>query len=136
MKVKELMTGGVCSVKPETSLEEVAKQMRKIDTGVIPVCNDKEEILGIITDRDIVIRYLGSGREIYSAGEIMPQNVISVPQDMNIHDAALLLSHYKIRRLPVTSGNRLVGILSISDIARRIVMADEAGDIIHALSKP
>ena len=100
MKVKELMTGGVCSVKPETSLEEVAKQMRKIDTGVIPVCNDKEEILGIITDRDIVIRYLGSGREIYSAGEIMSQNVISVPQDLNIHDAALLLSHYKIRRLP------------------------------------
>ena len=65
----------------------------------------------------------------------MSENVISAPQDMNIHDAALLLSHHKIRRLPVTSGSRLVGMLSVSDIAKRPVMADEAGDILSAISR-
>lgn len=138
MKIKEFMTTGICSVKPETSIEEAARQMKKIDTGIIPVCNDKEELLGVVTDRDIVVRYLANAQRSPAAplvSEIMTTQVVSASQDMNIHDAALLLSHHKIKRLPITSGSRLVGILSISDIARIPIMIDEAGDIISAISK-
>lgn len=135
MKVKEFMTSGVRSVKPEASIEEVARQMKKIDSGIIPVCNDKEELLGIVTDRDIIVRHLAGNIDTHTAAEIMSNDIICINPDMNIHDAALLFSHYKIRRLPVISGNRLVGILSISDIARHLIMADEVGDILYAISK-
>ena len=57
MRVKELMSTGICCVRPDTSIVEIARQMRKTDVGAIPVCNDKEELLGIITDRDIVLRF-------------------------------------------------------------------------------
>ncbi len=136
MRVKELMTSNICSVRPETSVREIARQMRKIDIGAIPVCNDKGELLGMITDRDIVLRCIAAEHPKYTAAEIMSENIVSAPEDMNIHDAALLLSHHQIRRLPITSGGRLIGMLSTADIARRPIMADEAGDILCAVSKP
>ena len=135
MRVKDLMTTDVCCVRPETSIAEIASQMRKCDIGTVPVCNDKGEILGIITDRDIVLRSLAKTQsdDIY-ANEIMSKNVITTTEDTDIHDAALLLSKNKIRRLPVVSGNRLVGILTTCDIARCQILADEAGDILCAIS--
>lgn len=147
------MSTGICCVRPDASVAEIARQMRKTDVGAIPVCNDKGELLGIVTDRDIVIRFLaayaaksdpcsstdsvdrGSMYDI-KAADIMSKNMITAPEDMNIHDAALLLSHHQIRRLPVTAGGRLVGMLTTADIARRPIMADEAGDILQAVSKP
>lgn len=153
MRVKDLMSTGICCVRPDASVAEIARQMRKTDVGAIPVCNDKGELLGIVTDRDIVIRFLAAyaaksdqcssadsvGRgSMYDikAADIMSKNMITAPEDMNIHDAALLLSHHQIRRLPVTAGGRLVGMLATADIARRPIMADEAGDILQAVSKP
>lgn len=141
MRVKDLMTTDVCCVRPETSIPEIASQMRRSDIGTVPVCNDKGEILGIITDRDIVLRFLTktqsagdeSNKDIH-ASEIMSQDVVTTTEDTDIHDAALLLSKNKIRRLPVVSGNRLVGILTTCDIARCQILADEAGDILTAIS--
>lgn len=153
MRVKDLMSTGICCVRPDASVAEIARQMRKTDVGAIPVCNDKGELLGIVTDRDIVIRFLAAYAAksdpcssadsvdrgfMYDikAADIMSKNMIAAPEDMNIHDAALLLSHHQIRRLPVTAGGRLVGMLTTADIARRPIMADEAGDILQAVSKP
>lgn len=153
MRVKDLMSTGICCVRPDASVAEIARQMRKTDVGAIPVCNDKGELLGIVTDRDIVIRFLAayaaksdpcsstdsvdrSSMYDIKAADIMSKNMITAPEDMNIHDAALLLSHHQIRRLPVTAGGRLVGMLTTADIARRPIMADEAGDILQAVSKP
>ena len=67
MRVKELMTSNICSVRPETSVREIARQMRKIDIGAIPVCNDKGELLGMITDRDIVLRCIKTGAFLTAA---------------------------------------------------------------------
>ena len=168
MRVKELMSTGICCVRPDTSIAEIARQMRKTDVGAIPVCNDKEELLGIITDRDIVLRFLAvenpnstafadsasinadddtlcpsaglkePPRNLHTvkAADIMSTNMITAPEDMNIHDAALLLAHHQSRRLPITAGGRLVGMLTTADIARRPIMADEAGDILQAVSRP
>lgn len=145
MRVKDLMSTGICCVRPDASVAEIARQMRKTGVGAIPVCNDKGELLGIVTDRDIVIRFLAayaaksdpcSSMYDIKAADIMSKNMITAPEDMNIHDAALLLSHHQIRRLPVTAGGRLVGMLTTADIARRPIMADEAGDILQAVSKP
>lgn len=135
MRVKDLMTTGVCCVRPETEVVEIARQMRKENVGSIPVCSDSGQLLGIVTDRDIVIRYLAAAARKECAADIMSTNIITADQDMNIHDAALLFSAHQVRRLPVTAGNRLVGILATADIARRPVLADEAGDMLHGISK-
>ena len=136
MRVKDLMTTSVSCVRPETSLVQVARQMKQENVGAIPVCNDKGEVLGIVTDRDIVIRSVATDRESLAARDIMTTSLAFAGPEMNTHDAVLLLSKYQVRRLPVVSNNKLVGILSIGDIARKTTYIDEAGDALSAISKP
>ncbi len=149
MLVKDLMTTGISCVKETASLKQVAKQMRQENVGLIPVCNDKGEVLGVVTDRDLVLRALA--REIgdragekkeqrdagdfsrLKAGDVMSSNIVCASPDMNTHHAALLLAKYQVRRLPVTQNDKLVGMLSMADIARKPVFIDEAGDALSAI---
>ena len=133
MLVKDLMTPGISCVDTSAAAEVIAQQMKKNNIGAVPVCSDQGEILGIITDRDLVLRHM-AGRAA-SAGEIMTKEPVCTSPDMDSHAAGLLFSKYGVRRLPVISGGRVVGILSLCDIAKKPVFADEAGDILHAISK-
>lgn len=140
MQVKDLMTTGISCVKEDASLAQIARQMRQEDVGLIPVCNDKGEILGVVTDRDLVLRAMakeGSAaqREL-KAGDIMSTSLVCAAPDMNTHHAALLLAKHQVRRLPVTQNGKLVGMLSMADIARRPVFVDEAGDALSSISTP
>ena len=135
MQVKELMTTDVSCVRPDATIINVAKQMRRENIGSLPICNDKGEILGIITDRDMVIRSLASDSVKITAGDIMSTNIVTVAPEMNIHDAAILFSKHQVRRLPVTSSGKLVGIIAMADLARRTLLIDEAGDALSAISK-
>jgi CBS domain-containing protein len=77
MRVKDLMATSVTCVKPETSIEQVARQMKQENIGSVPVCNDRGEALGIITDRDIVIRSVSNDNQPKTAKEIMTKNLVS-----------------------------------------------------------
>lgn len=134
MQVKDLMTTGISGIRQDAAIREAAVQMQRADVGSIPVCSDSGEVLGMITDRDIVIRAVASPFDQHCARDIMSTNIVTVSPDTNIHDAALLLAKHKIRRLPVVSGGKLVGVLSLGDIAKRRVLVDEAGDVLSALS--
>jgi CBS domain-containing protein len=112
--------------------------MKRNNIGCLPVCDDGGFIKGILTDRDLVIRLLsryeqGSITHV-QVGEIMSTNLVTVSPKESIHNAALLLAHHKIRRLPVTEASKLVGMLSIGDIASKPVYIDEAGDVLSAIS--
>ena len=138
MQVQDLMTTGISCVEEKAPLSQIARQMRQEDVGVIPVCNDKGEVLGIVTDRDLVIRALareGDGKPSaeLKAGDIMSTGLVCASPEMNTHHAALLLAKYQVRRLPVTKNGRLVGMLSMADIARRPVFIDEAGDALSSI---
>jgi CBS domain-containing protein len=135
MRVKELMTTGICCARPEASLMQISKQMKQENVGAIPVCNDRGEVLGIVTDRDIVVRYVADGNNNITAKDIMSTNMVFAAPDMNTHDAALLFAKYQVRRLPVVSNNKLVGMFSLADIARKSLYIDEAGDALSAISK-
>jgi len=135
MLVKELMTTGICCARPEASLTQIAKQMKQENVGAIPVCNERGEVLGIVTDRDIVVRSVAGNNDSATAKDIMSTNMVFATPDMNTHDAALLFSKYQVRRLPVVSNNKLVGMFSLADIARRSLSVDEAGDALSAISK-
>lgn len=136
MKVKDLMSTSIVCVKPEASLTQVAKQMRQADVGSLPVCDDRSQVLGIITDRDIVIRALSSESGSKVASDVMTKNPIIATPNMDMHEATLLMAKHQIRRLPVVENNRLLGMLSMADVARKNIYVDEAGDALSAISKP
>lgn len=135
MRVKDLMSTSVTCVKPDTSIEQVARQMKQENIGSVPVCNDRGEALGIITDRDIVIRSVSNDNRPKTAKEIMTKNIVSVDPNADTHQAALLMAKYQVRRLPVIENNQIVGMLAMADIARKQIYVDEAGDALSAISK-
>ena len=118
MKVKDIMTNHICCVSPDMTLENTSKIMCGADVGVVPVCGI-DGMIGIVTDRDIITRGISKG---FSPNEkiekVMTKTVISVTPDTEIKDAVQLMSDKQIRRLPVISGNEIVGMLSVGDLAR------------------
>lgn len=122
MKVSDLMKSDVRSCLPETSLASVALMMWESDCGVIPVVNDENKVVGMITDRDIAIAVATKSRlasEI-SVGETITGRVHSTTPEEEIRTALKTMRHEKVHRLPVIDGQgRLQGILSINDVILR-----------------
>ncbi len=137
MKVKDVMTTNVSTVNEGSTLREVASQMQSLNVGSIPVCDKSNRPIGIVTDRDMVIRGLSTGAESSSpVSSIMTKNIISVSPDTGIHEAARIMAQNQIRRLPVVENNTIVGILSIGDLAVRDIYINEAGDALSNISEP
>lgn len=135
MKVRELMTKEVSTANPDTSLSQIASKMKDLDVGSIPVCDHNDRALGIVTDRDIVIRGVSAGNINVGAQDIMSGHLIYATPDMHAHEAANLMAENQIRRLPVVDKTKLVGILSIGDLATMNVYVNEAGDALSDISQ-
>ena len=127
MLVKDLMTTAVTSVPPDSPAAAAVKIMRSEDVGIVPVCDIQGHLLGVITDRDILMR---DGFD-KSADEIMSRNVVYTSPKENIHDAAMKMSEYGVRRLPVVENDKLAGMLSIKDLAGKRVFTAEIGHIMY-----
>ena len=136
MKVRDVMTSSVDWVTPDTSVVEVAQLMKKDDVGSIPICKENS-LIGIITDRDIVLKVVAAGGNTnnISAKDIMSTDTICVSADQDVHEAANLMSKYQIRRLPVLEKGKLVGILAIGDLAIEKIHINEAGDALSDISQ-
>ena len=140
MNVKDLMSTNISCVTEGSPISLIAQQMRREDVGSLPVCGQQGQLLGMITDRDLVLRALAKAMSdpsiltTLTAKDIMTLHPITVPPDMSSHDAALLFSSHGIRRLPVIENEKLVGMLSLGDLASRPVCIDEAGDVLSAIS--
>lgn len=118
MKVSEAMTAQVTMAQPSDSIQSVAKIMKSVDTGAVPVF-ESGKVVGMVTDRDIVLRAVAEGRSFADpVSEVMTDEVQSCKADDNLADAAAQMANHQLRRLIVTddSGN-LAGILSLGDIA-------------------
>ncbi len=137
MKIKDIMTTNVQYTKPESNLNDVANQMESLNVGSIPVCDYTSKLLGIVTDRDIVVRGLSKNVQGTSlVSDIMTRNPITVTSETSVTEASKLMSQYQIRRLPVVEGDRLVGIVAIGDLAVRDRLANKAGDALSNISEP
>lgn len=136
MKVKELMSTDIACIKESTSVGLIAKYMKKSNIGMLPICDDRGHLKGVVTDRDLVLRALASDTDIdcLKAADVMTANPDTVSPEANIHDAALIFAAKKIRRLPVMESSKLVGVLSLGDLAVKPVCVDEAGDALSAIS--
>ena len=120
MKVKEFMTKDIIWAKPNDSVSTIAKLMNDNHIGSVPICDDDENIVGIITDRDIILRSIAWDKDIKTTivTDIMTTDVTTVSPDTDLWDANKLMADYQIRRLPVVDDNKIVGMLSIGDIYR------------------
>lgn len=135
MKVKDLMSTNITCISENTPISQIASHMRKDNVGSLPVCDDMGRLKGIVTDRDLVLRALTEKHtDSMTSRDIMTVNPVTVSPHMSIHDAALLFSSYQIRRLPVVEASKIVGMLSLGDVASKPVCIDEAGDALSAIS--
>lgn len=127
MLVKDLMSASVVCAGPKDSLDRICFIMKSEDVGIVPVCDAQGHILGVITDRDLLLRQNNGP----TAESLMSSPVITVDAGDDIHQAALKFSKYGIRRLPVIESGRLTGMLSFKDLAKKKVLMAEIGHIIY-----
>lgn len=137
MKVKDIMTTNVQCANQSTTLEEVANKMKSLNVGSIPVCDSGNRLLGIVTDRDIVVRGLSQGLQSQAmAKDVMTVSPVTVSPDTDVTEATRLMSEHQIRRIPVVENGILVGIVAIGDVAVRDRLTDEAGNALSSISEP
>ncbi len=118
MRIRDIMTDRIAYVGPDASVEQAAQLMQKHNVGSVPVV-DHQGLVGIVTDRDIVVRGIAHGRDAANTpvSEVMTSEIHSVTQDMSLSQVAEIMSQYQVRRVPVVEENRLVGIVSLGDLA-------------------
>lgn len=119
MKVREVMTKQPTTVEPDATLGEVATLMKQEDCGSIPVV-EGGRLVGIVTDRDIVVRGIAAGVDpkTQRVSKVMSSDPITIGPDADITDAEKKMAERQIRRLPVVDGGKLVGIIVTAQIAR------------------
>lgn len=135
MKIREVMTQDPVSCPPTATLQDVARVMRDHDTGAVPIV-EGGRLLGMVTDRDIVVRAVADdGATTRIARDICTGNPVCAKPDMSTREAEELMSEHQVRRLPVVEDDRLVGIVSIGDIAVKEGRDRRTGDTLQDISQ-
>jgi CBS domain-containing protein len=132
----EIMTRGIKAVTKQSTLQNVAQVMKDENCGIVPVVDESHKLLGVVTDRDIVIRALASDRGTapdLTVGDVMTDDVEAVTPEEEVREVIELMGQKQIRRVPVVDrDDRLVGIIAMADIANR---ADFDEDLQEALER-
>jgi len=133
--ISEIMTENVESCSLLDNVYEVAVKMKELNVGAIPIV-DNDNLVGMITDRDIVMRCIAEKRPASSkVEEIMSNELITITKDTSSENAARLMAKHQIRRLPVVEGGKLVGIVSLGDFAIHYLTDEQAGDALTEISE-
>jgi CBS domain-containing protein len=138
MKAKDIMTAKPESVTPGTNIADVARIMRDMNVGVVPVADD-DRLLGVITDRDITIRVTAAGMapQDVTVQDFMSPNVVTVSPDDDVEDVRKLMADNQIRRVMVTDSDKLVGVISLGDVALNEKDKDaRTGEVLEKVSEP
>jgi CBS domain-containing protein len=138
MQLKDVMTRDVAVIRPDATLEEAARTMDQLNVGPLPVC-DGDTLLGMITDRDITVRATSAGKDPKRTRvhEAMTDDLVYCYEDQDVREAAQMMEDKQIRRILVLSRDkRLVGIVSLGDLA--VETGDEGltGEVLERVSEP
>ncbi|HHW49635.1 MAG TPA: CBS domain-containing protein [Clostridiaceae bacterium] len=137
MKVRDIMTKNVAYVDPNSTVVDAAQLMQKHNIGSVPVC-DQSGVVGIVTDRDIAVRNVAHGNNPMNTPvkDVMTSQVTTVTPDMDIREVTAIMSSNKIRRMPVVENNKLVGMVSLGDVAANTMYDMEAAEALSEISRP
>ena len=135
MKVKDCMTLHAMSVGETEPVSVAARFMARYNLGMLPVTNRAGYVAGVVTDRDLVLRCMAAGQDAASlpVGRVMSNRVISASPEDTMEQAAACMARERVRRLPVVAQGRLVGMISLGDLARQEAYAMEAGTCLGAV---
>jgi CBS domain-containing protein len=136
MTIRDIMTADPVFAEPDTTLEEIASLMKQENIGAVPVVEDGE-VVGIVTDRDIVLRCIAEGQDPTecTAEDVMSTEVFCIEPDTSTAEAARLMGERQIRRLAVIENGKLVGMVSIGDVAVKSNDDDLSGDTLEDVSQ-
>jgi CBS domain-containing protein len=136
-KARDVMSEAPEFLKEDTPVAEAAKRMADEGVGALPVCNADGKLVGMVTDRDIVVKVLAEGKDPSSAtaGELAgdQEEAVTIGADDPIDEALRTMADHKVRRLPVIDGTEMVGIVAQADLARALP-AEKAGEVLEAIS--
>jgi CBS domain-containing protein len=133
----EIMTVGVRCVAPQTTLEDIARVMRDENCGVVPVVDTAHRLIGILTDRDLIVRAVAEGKPLATtrADEVMTNEIEAVTSDEPVEGVIELMGRRQVRRVPVVDrDDRLIGIVSMGDIATRADYDEELREALERVS--
>ncbi|WP_078547358.1 CBS domain-containing protein [Litchfieldia alkalitelluris] len=135
--VRDVMTSNVDCCTPLDNVYEVAVKMKELDVGAIPIVdNESNTLLGMITDRDLVIRGYAEKRSgSNQVTNVMSEDVITVPPNTSLKEASGIMAEHQIRRLPVVDNGQLVGIVSLGDLAVEKMSNESAGYALTEISE-
>ena len=136
MKVKDCMCTCVNFVKPETTIKDCAKMMCEYHIGCTPVCDDSNKLVGIVTDRDILLRAVACDKDTCKTpvSEIMTTKPYACDCNSDITEAEKLMANNQVWRIPVLENNKVIGILTLGDLAaNEAVDGDELCDTIECI---
>jgi CBS domain-containing protein len=130
------MTGSAECARSTDSLVDVAKKMRDLDVGALPICGDDDRLKGMITDRDIVVKCVADGADpsTVQADSFAEGKPVTIGADDSVEEALRTMTEHGVRRLPVIDGHDLVGMLSQADIAKNLP-DDQIAQLVEAISK-
>ncbi len=136
MVVSQLMNPNVVSITPDETAALAARLLQRHNVGSLPVCSLDGRLRGIVTDRDIVLRCVAaeSVPEQTKVREIMSRGVVTVTPDADVREATRLMASEQVRRLPVVSDGRVVGMLSLGDMAKNMSFDMEASKALSEIS--
>ena len=137
-QIRNVMTSDVVTIKDTQSVQEAAALMSQHNIGSVPVVNNQGEMVGIITDRDITLRTTAQGEGAKTpVSEVMTaQRVVKATPDMDVQQAAQLMAEQQIRRLPVVENGKVVGMVSLGDLAVEEMSDAAAGEALSNISEP
>ncbi len=133
---RELMTPNAECVGVDDTLAQAAQKMRDLGVGSLPICGEDNQLKGMLTDRDIVVRCIAESGDPQSAkaGDFAKGKPVTIGADDSAEEALKTMANAKVRRLPVIDGHDLVGVLAQADVARALPDAP-VGDLLEAISE-
>lgn len=135
--IREIMTTDMSVCTTDDNLFEAATKMKEKNVGAIPVCDSNQQLLGMVTDRDLVIRgYAQKKSGSSKVQQVMSDHLYSATPETTVQEASNLMSEKQIRRLPVVENGKLVGIVSLGDLSLEKKSNEAAGHALEEISEP
>jgi CBS domain-containing protein len=138
MRIADIMTRDVHIASPDQSIQDASRMMAELDVGALPV-GEKDRLIGMLTDRDITVRVVAEARSPANCrvGDVMTRDIKYVYEDESTEDLARNMGDLQVRRMPVLNREkRLVGIVSLGDLATAGDSLLDAGDAVAGVSEP
>lgn len=135
MKLQDIMTKDCVTVTKQDNIFEIATKMKEHDIGFIPIVDGKK-LIGVVTDRDLVLRgYADKRSGSGSVEEVMTNKPVTAAPNTSVDEAARIMADKQIRRLPIVQDGELIGVVAIGDLAIHQYSEEEAGQALSDISE-